>query len=302
MEEHDINEAQKNSIDSQPESNKKIYITIVVLILLLIASGAFYNYSSHHSPTPQTIPIGDEVKEDSTAVEIFFSENYVIAPELRLAEKTLKFGDKVYLDDRLSNDTIACLYLENPNTNSAAKSYQADAYNFIPENRFGDFCKLFGAKPFSSLKTSVKAFLFNNNSEESSQYSIVQDPKRAKNSFCLGDFDGDEIQDIAVLEENTPQKTCRLLIICTDANTKMPYIAYSEEYKNLKSISSFERKTLIYMNSSVCENSPMDGIMVNDEKEKLAIVYDKSFRKYKSYYQDKASDVEPSDKSSALSD
>ncbi len=293
----ELNKTNEEQPELEPSSNKKMYIIIGVLAALLIGAGIYF-YVASKSKSETTIPItkNDSIAKkdslkgiDSTAIgeegDSPYSENVVIANGVNLGDHTLNFGDKVYIDDSKSNESTACFYLENPMTNKSAKSYQGDATLFIAQYRFEDYRKSFALPPFSGLPSGVKKILLEDTYNDGDQFAVTQNADRAKSSVCFGDFDGDGHLDVAALQDNNSKQICRLLVICSNSVTKLPYTAYTEKFSDKMRINSFKKGSLVYMNSSDFVNSPIDGVMINGEDAKIALIYDKNLQKFKSYFQ-----------------
>ena len=102
----------------------------------------------------------------------------------------------------------------------------------------------------------------------------------------MGDFDGDGLRDVAVIQDNNEKQISHLLVICTNSATKMPYVAFEENYSDKMKINSFKKGALVFMNSDEFNNAPVDGLIVQGEDVKIAIMYDKDLQKFKTYQQE----------------
>ncbi len=139
---------------------------------------------------------------------------------------------------------------------------------------------------FAKLASKTKKLITDNNYSNSTSYSLTQNADRAKYAISYGDFDGDKITDVAVVLDNNEKQTSRLLIICTNAATKDPYLAYAADYNDKVRINSFRKGASVYMDSDEFYSSPHDGFILNYEYGKLAIIFDSSNQKFKVYEQE----------------
>ena len=115
---------------------------------------------------------------------------------------------------------------------------------------------------------------------------MTQNAERAKNVLSYGDYDKDGIADIAIVLDNTEEHISRLLLICTHSVTKEPYLGFAENYSDKIKVNSFKKGASIFMNSDAFSSAPNDGVMINGEDIKLAVIYDNSLQKFKTYYQE----------------
>ena len=214
-------------------------------------------------------------RESEDEEESPYSEYRVIASTVTLSSGKLKFGDKVFADDRKSDADHKIILLQNPYQHPDAAKYKVDANFFIEDHRFDEYKNNFSLAPFSSLSSGVKNILLNENYSDGNKYMITQNKERAKSSVTFGDFDGDGIRDVAVLMDNNEKQISRLLIICSNEVTKRPYIAFAENYADKMKVSL---DTTDYV--PVVPNS----IIVSGENAKLSIVYDTESQKFKTYY------------------
>ena len=302
--ENNINENQTKSEEIKIKKNT-LYIGLGVLALI-IAVILFFVFKKKNDPET----IAGTVKKDSTTLVkdsakittdsaktpinydeygeegAPFSEYRVIANSLALPSGKLNFGDKVYVDDSRSNDSRKVVFLDNPYTNKNATTYEFDGNSFISDYQFDDYKKNFSLAPFSGLASGVKKILLEDNYSNGNKYTITQNADRAKSSVAFGDYDGDGLKDVAVILDNNEKQISRILIICTNSATKLPYTAFSENYTDKMRINSFRKGASVIMNSDGLVSSPQDGIIGNAEDLKIAIIYDSSLQKFKTYYQE----------------
>lgn len=223
-----------------------------------------------------------------------FGEEYSIANEayLKTTPSTegaiagkLGFGNKIWVDYRSSNPNgYKKVYTTDP-AQGTAKPYYVVDYVLVYSGVFDDFKKYFSLPPFSSLGTKVKRLILDNDYSNQTSYEITQNADRAKNTFAYGDYDGDGIMDVAVVLDNNEDQESRLLIICTNKSTKDPYLAYASNYGDKLRINGFKKFSSVYMNGDALENSPQDGVMLQGEGFKHAVIYDNSVQKFHIYNQ-----------------
>lgn len=231
-----------------------------------------------------------------------YSENYVIANEalIRTApsetaaatSNKLKFGDRVFIDNSYDGTgKYSKVYFSDPSKNKSQTPYYVASYILTYQGEFEDYRKYFSLKPFAGLATKTKKLIMDNDYANSRNYELTQNLERSKSAICYRDFDNDGIQDVAVILDNNEDQYSRLLVICTNAATNDPYLAFAENYSDKMRINSFKKGAGIFMNSSTLVKSPADGVILNASDTKIAIVYDKPNQKFNSYYQS-ASDNE----------
>lgn len=322
---HDEHHFQNNETAELAKKNKILTYALIGLgALLIIGTIAFFATRKKTEDVAQleyTTPVnhpanvfGDSVAVDSTMAvneklqedaeyeyegEEYepYSQNYVIANEAMIrtapsetaatTANRLKFGDKVYVDNSYEGTgNYSKVYFSPPGKNKTQTPYYVTSYVLTYEGNFEEFKKYFSLKPFASLATKTKRLILDNNYSNSRRYELTQNLERSKSAISYGDFDNDGIQDVAVLMDNNEDQYSRLLIIGTNAATKDPYLAYAENYSDKMRINSFKKNAKIFMNSSSLVNSPADGLILNAADAKIALVYDKSNQKFKSYYQD----------------
>lgn len=306
-------ESPKNPKDDEVKiSKKKLYTVgaIVGAILILVgAYFAFFNKDKTQKEVTVKTTATDSLKlavQDSTTLlkdsvkvadvrdgdgydegyESPYSEYRIIAKTLPLASNKLNFGDKVYVDDAKSTETSKIIYLQNPEIIKDAASYSVSSAYFIDDYRFDDYKKNFSLSPFSDLAPAVKKILLEKNYSNGNSYAITQNADRAKSSVSFGDFDGDGLRDVAVIQDNNEKQISHLMIICTNSATKMPYVAFEENYSDKMKINSFKRGALVFMNSDEFTNAPVDGVILQGEDVKIAIMYDKDLQKFKTFHQE----------------
>ncbi len=229
-----------------------------------------------------------------------YSEQYSIANEAYLRTSpsenaglagTLKFGNKVWIDNNYSGSNYKKVYLNEPGVGASPAYYVVD-YVLTYPGEFDDFKKYFSLPPFSGIGTKMKKLILDNDYSDSRHYEVTQNAARAKTTFAYGDFDKDGITDLAVALDDNEDQYSRLLILCTNAATKEPYLAYAENFEDRIQINSFKKNALIFMWTEDLINAPADGVMINNEGSKRAIVYDPASQKFKMYAQESTSSEE----------
>ena len=224
-----------------------------------------------------------------------FGSAYVIANEVNLRTEpninaskasSLKFGQKVWQDYNFTESEYAKIYLTQPvEGQEYPTAYYAIGYTLVYDGEFNRYKKYFSLKPFAELHTKTKKLILDN-SYKSQEHALTENATRAKDVICYGDFDGDKMQDVAVVLDNNETQSSRLLVFCNNAATQEPYMAYAENFSDKVKLNSFNKGAKIFMNSSNLVNSINDGIIVRSEDVKVALVYDKNSQKFKTYYQD----------------
>lgn len=304
-----------NQFDNNPKeeikiSKKTLYIIIAIAVALLITGVLiFTNKKEDKNSVKLSVSATDSsalqkpdsllLQQDSAALvklkvneyneegeDAPYSDYRIIASSVPLPNSKLNFGDKVYVNDALSTEQKKVIYLKNPMENPNIEAYTIDANSVIYDYRFDDYKSNFSLAPFSGLAGAVKKILLDANYSGGNRYNITQNAERAKSSVAFGDFDGDNVQDVAVIMDNNEKQISRLLIICTNTATKQPYIAFAENYSDKLKINSFKKGASIFMNSEEFSAAPQDGIIGKAEDIKLAVVYDKDLQKFKTYYQE----------------
>lgn len=273
---------------SNPDRKKKIYIA-AGLSAVLIAAGIFI-YINKTKPLPHVPGKAPKdslsiAKKDSVSTvkdtlksaeyegeESPYSEYRVIAGSVNLPSGKLNFGDRVFADDSKSTESRKVILLQNPYKFPGTPGYDADAGLFIEDYRFDEYKNNFSLPPFVSLPTGVKKILMNENYSDGNKYSITQNKERAKSSVVLGDFDGDGIRDAAVLMDNNEKQISRLLIICSNEVTRLPYIAFAENYSD---------KMKIRLDQTDYAPVSRSGIIVTGEDIELSVLYDPDSQKFK---------------------
>lgn len=126
-------------------------------------------------------------------------------------------------------------------------------------------------------------FLVENDHGKDGYYFLTRIPARAKKVICFGNFanrtNSDDL-DIAFLVEYYDFTTSRLVIMDKGGN-----LLFTKNLASLPIINSFKKGAKIYKDKYVLEASDTDGIIVKDEHNKYAIVYDKNTQLFQSYYQ-----------------
>lgn len=303
-------------VNPQNNNNRNLIIgAIAVLVLGIAAYFIFFNKketTSNESKKDSLLvkaPVKDSVRVDSTRVtngdDEFedegyepYTESYVISNEAFLRSvpnanddskvQSLKFGERVYRDNRESPNGYAKVYLSDPGSGKTTTSqpYYLTESVVVSTYEFNDFKKYFSLAPFSGLASKTKKLILDEDYSDGTDYEITQNGDRAKSTLAYGDFDQDGLGDVAIVLDNNEKQTSRLLIICTNKATKEPYLAFAENYSDKVRVNSFRKGASVFMNTDEFTPSPSDGIIVNGEDIKLAVIYEKSSQKFKTYYQE----------------
>lgn len=287
--------------DNVTVSKKTIYIITAVLAVVLITGGwVYFNKNKNNNSVKNRADSTKVSKKDSANIasdsaklsqgyeegeESPYSEYRVISKTINLPEGKLNFGDRVFVDENKSNETTKIIYLKNPGNNSNVSSYSMNADQFIDGYRFEEYKTNFSLFPFSDLPSGVKKIILNEGSYDGNHYNVTQNAERAKSSVAFGDFDGDGLKDVAIIMDNNEKQICRLLVICTNKETKQPYVAFADTYSDKMRVRGFKKNASIYMDSTEFVNAPQDGIVIKGEDNVLAVVYNPEFQKFKTYAQ-----------------
>lgn len=306
------------------KKNKILTYALIGLGALLLIGGILF-FTTRKKETETTVAqkdsvktavpanvFGDSVKVDSAVAAVKddtpdphydeygeeyepYSENYVIANEAFVrtspsesASKlstNLKFGDRLIVDNSYNSGKYAKVYFTQPTKSAPQTAYYVTDYVLTYQGEFDEFKKYFSLKPFAGLAVKTKKLILDNDYSNSRSYQLTQNLERSKSALAYGDYDNDGIQDVAVVLDNNEDQYSRLLIICTNAATKDPYLAYAENFSDKMRINSYKKGAKIFMNSSSLVPSPADGVILNAEDAKIAIVYDKPNQKFNTFYQ-----------------
>ncbi|PSK91623.1 hypothetical protein [Taibaiella chishuiensis] len=291
----------ENSGKAKGSSTSIVVITVLALVL---AAGALFLWQYRNTtPEPVVAPVAAAipVPEKTTSApappvepqepegeeeESPYSEYRVVANSIVLPGAKLLFGDKVFADERKSGSTRKIILLKNPYRYPGGTAYQVNPGSLIEEYRFEEYKNNFSLAPFSELSPAVKSVLLAENYSDGNKYSITQNAERAGVCLATGDFDGDGMKDIAVLMDNNEKQVCRLLILCTNKATRQPYVAFAENYADRMKVHGFRKRASVFMNTQHFVPAPQDGIIVRGEDVVLAVIYDSSLQKFKTYYQE----------------
>lgn len=308
MQENNFNQENHSSGNKQ---KRNIIIGIVTVAVLLAVGFLYVNKKQSQDSGDKTIKVDSTyvtVKKDSAKIapdEEYdeegyepYSENFVIANEAYLrtepsnAEttiiKTMRFGNKLYVDnDGGENVGFAKVYLDKPTGNNASgQAFYITRSAIVEQYQFEEFKKYFSLSPFSELASKTKKLILDEDYSNGTQYEVTQNADRAKYTLTYGDFDKDSVPDVAIILDNNEKQISRLLIICTNNTTKEPYLAFAENYSDKVKINSFKKGASVITNSDDLISSPNDGVMIKGEDIKLAVIYDNSLQKFKTYYQE----------------
>ncbi len=302
-----------NNNPNNPKNNKQLYYIIGGVAILLIGGLAYFLGFKKDDKKPEIVKT--EVKKDSLKVSDSakldngdeydgegdyepYTENFIIAKDANLRDApsvegsnvagNLKFGQKLFVDNSFDNPSFAKVYLSKPTNNKTvtAQPYYMLKSNVVEYYNFDDFKQSFSLGKFAELDAKVKRLILDSKYNDGTTYLVTQNADRSKNTIAYGDFDSDGQLDVAVILDNNEKQSSRLLVICTNQNSKEPYLAFAENYSDKMRLSSFKKKALILMDSEDLIPSPVDGILLNSENAKLVVIYDKNNQKFRTYYQD----------------
>lgn len=308
-----------NNPPNNPQDNKNRNLILAAIAVLVLGIAAYFIFlnkkekegviTTNSKDSVATVVPKDSVIVDSARVtdegseydeEGYepYTESYVISNEafLRSAPnanddtkvQSLKFGERVYLENRESTNGYSKVYLSNPGSgkNPTAQAYYLTESVVVSHYQFEEFKKYFSLAPFSGLASKTKKLILDEDYSNGTDYEVTQNADRAKSTLAYGDYDQDGLADLAIVLDNNEKQTSRLLIICTNKATKEPYLAFAENYSDKVRVNSFKKGASVFMNSDEFTPSPSDGIIVNGEDIKLALIYQKSTQKFKTYYQE----------------
>jgi hypothetical protein len=306
----------KQNLTPENNKNRNIIIGIVATALIAIASYfLFFNQKEKELPiakattdslkanTVKSSATKDTIKDevpyfDGEDDNETFSENYVIAKDAFLRNvptandaskvKQLKFGDKLFVKNNSQESAFYTVYLTKPaNENKPIETpYYVTKSVLVSESEFNEYKKYFSLSPFSELASKTKKLILDEDYSNGTQYNVTQNTERAKSVLAIGDYDRDGIADVAIVLDNNEKQTSRLLIICTNNVTNEPYLAFAENYSDKVKINIFKKGASVIMNSDALSAAPNDGVMIKGEDIKLAVIYDNSLQKFKTYYQE----------------
>lgn len=237
----------------------------------------------------------DEYYEEG---EYGYGESFVIGSETNLRSapqlnssnvvKEMKFGDRVYRDYSFEDVKFSRVYLSKPAENNTGNlpAYYIASSHIVYSYDFDRYKKSFSLEPFKSMFPKIKSLIINNSYSDGTSYELTQNAERAKQVFAKGDFDQDGLQDFAIILDNNEKQYSRLMIFCNNKAADEPYMAYAMNFSDKVRINSFKKGAKIIMSSDGLEPSPIDGIIVNGENDKYAMVYDRSSQKFKTFYQE----------------
>lgn len=289
-----------------------IYIIVTLLLLAFISVAAYCFIRSEKAPkilppAPKTNTTIDSTsmankdkeelgQEDSVYTGRLplkwdgdnapWSPYRIIGHSSELKDRNLQFGDKVWVNDDLSQHAYKVVLGRPANETNNNVIFKLKADLLIEEYRFDKYKTNFSLTPFTKLSPGVKKILLDDNYSDGNSYNLTQNEARAKSSVTFGDFDEDGIQDVAIIMDNNEKQISRLLILCSNKITGQPYIAFAENYTDKMRIHSFKEKAKIYMNTKEFVPAPRDGILLKAEDVVLAIVYDPEAQKFKTYFQE----------------
>lgn len=301
--EENINKPQNEQITI---SKKNLYVILGVLAAVVIAGIAYFSLRNKAETTPEkdkkdSISIGKDsikVKTDSVAVVDstksgddefneeegpYYYPNKVIATSITLPTGQLKFGDQVFVDESLSNDTEKVVYLQDPWKVKNQPSFKLKPEVLVGSYEFDKYVKNFSLSPFSELPVKVKLLILNSSYFNGKDFSVTQNASRAKSTLAIGDYDADGVKDVAIVLDNNEHQYSRFLIICTNKSTKQPYLAYSQEYSDKMKIRNMKKSDVLFESPEMEKNSHHSGIILQSENYTEYLLYNFDLQKFKGH-------------------
>jgi len=174
-----------------------------------------------------------------------------------------------------------------------AQDYKNQQIELTAEERQAAIENLFSVPEYNAIPEKYKEYIFHfleYNGYLDGTYFLTKISDRAKNVFAFGDFtsDDNDEDDMAIILENSDFKSSRLVIF----NHKGELL-FVEDYENeLPTINSYKVGSKIYMDELKLVPSPTDGLIVKNQYNKKAVVYDKKNKKFNTYYQYTKEEIE----------
>ncbi|MFC6269690.1 hypothetical protein [Frigoriflavimonas asaccharolytica] len=304
--------------DHKNNNNRNIIIAVIATLFLAIAAYfLFFNkkdkevVSNSEMGIKDTSEVGAAIVDTTNSAmnterntdeygeeEEYVTESYVIANEAYLRStpssdaasmvKSMKFGDKIYVKNSENINGYSTVYLSKPanEKNITEQPYYLLESTAVSQYQYEEFKEYFSIKPFSGLGSKTKKLIIEKAYNDGVDYKVTQNVDRAKNCLSYGDYDKDGVMDVAIVLDNNEKQVSRLLIICTNKATKDPYLAYAENYSDKIKVNTFKKGASVFMNTDDFTPSPNDGVIVQGEDVKIAIIYDAGNQKFKTYYQE----------------
>ncbi|MCS3867365.1 hypothetical protein J3D55_000281 [Chryseobacterium ginsenosidimutans] len=152
-------------------------------------------------------------------------------------------------------------------------TFRVSEYDDIPENYKRAIVKLFIDNNFYSPKDGEPS------------YYLTRIKDRAKDVYAFGNFTGKTEQDgedMAFILEKNDFKSSAIYIISSGGD-----LLHWQEYEGeLPIISSFAKGSKIFMDDTVLQPSPEDGLIVKfNSYRKVALVYNSKIKKFEEYHQ-----------------
>lgn len=204
--------------------------------------------------------LDQDAQESSSAKKQKSKKNWLIIVGILI----LVFGAAAFLVKEYQNNRV----VESDSSTDAIESiFSVSQYNGIPEN----------------YKRFIYDFLSHNNYLDGT-YFLTKIADRAKSVFAFGDFtdDDNDQDDMAVLFENNDYKSSMLVIF----NHKGEGLLIKHYENELPIINSFKKGAKIFMDdSSKLVPAPCGGLIVKNGDSKNVLIYNKSTKKFDTYYQ-----------------
>ncbi|MGJ1317351.1 hypothetical protein ACR776_02195 [Sphingobacterium spiritivorum] len=298
---------QQKPILSYKNRRKQRIVMVIVLMILAGASAGYFFYSKDirkplaavkkekTDSLKRDILLSDSTKKEIIrqnpppseieGVPISYSERYVIQP-VTVNGHPFRFGDKVFVNDERSDAEKSFVHLRTSSGSFSATALLINSEILVSESQYEEYRQYFSLSPFSELDLKTKKLLLSETYSNGTTYNITQNAERARSTICFGDFDTDGNKDVAIITDNNEMQKSRLLIICTNTATQEKYLAFSENYSDKMKVNSFKKGAKVIMNTASLTPAPVDGIILQAEDVKLAIMYDLQLQKFKTYYQE----------------
>jgi hypothetical protein len=289
------------------KKNKPFLITLAIFALTLVCLLFYFlgKGSQKKEPTVKNnITVQKDEKKDKKDEDgdeyeegFYYEKVRVISNEAKLRRQptndpkdvfqNIPFGHTLYTRDREEDKDFVIVYLTDPGNveTPTEKAYFIRQNALVDSYHFEYYSKYFSIEPFKSLHSDVKRLIYENDNSSSNTYYVSQNSTRIKKAIAMGDFDSDGLGDIAIVLDNPENQYSRLLMICHNKATQKPYLAYAENFYEIASINSFKRGAKIYNQSYNLYSSENDGIILQSEGTKLAVVYDSELFKFRTISQ-----------------
>lgn len=142
-----------------------------------------------------------------------------------------------------------------------------------------------------NYKRAIVKIFIDNKYTTSGEYFLTKIENRAKNIFAFGNFTGrkqNDWKDLAFLVEKSDFKSSGLFIITFEG-----HLLYWKQYEDeLPLVSSFPKGSKIFMNKTILEPSPQDGLILKFKDRKEVLLYNSQTKTFETFYQYTKEDIE----------